>query len=63
MTWLDLYNVLHQKANDISNLDDELWSRHVMVHNAETGDEYTCDTWNINGRLVLVFNTTDDTQT
>jgi len=56
MTWLDLYNMLHQKANDIKNLDSDLWNRPVMVHNAETGDEYVCDTWNIDSRLVLVYN-------
>jgi len=56
MTWLDLYNVLHEKANDVKNLDSDLWSRPVMVHNDETGDEYTCDTWNIDDRMVLVFN-------
>lgn len=56
MTWLDLYNMLHQKANDIKNLDSDIWSRPVMVHNAETGDEYVCDTWNIDSRLVLVYN-------
>ena len=56
MTWLDLYNMLRQKANDIKNLDSDLWSRPVMVHNAETGDEYVCDTWEIDQRIVLVFN-------
>lgn len=64
MTWLDLYNTLHQKANDIKNLDSELWNRPVMIHNAETGDEHIVDTWLISDnteepkRLVLVYNDT-----
>ena len=63
MTWLDLYNYLHQKANDIKNLDSELWSQQVVAHNAETGDEHPLDTWLISkdsdtqpNRLVLVYN-------
>lgn len=64
MTWLDLYNILHQKANDVNNLDSELWNSPVMIHNAETGDEHVVDTWLISGdseepkRLVLVYNDT-----
>ena len=61
MTWLDLYNFLHQRANNTKNLDDYNWGQQVMIHNAETGDEYPADTWVIaNGqgedRLVLVIN-------
>lgn len=61
MTWLDLYNFLSQKANNIQNLDDYNWGQQVIVHNAETGDEYTADTWVIansegKDRLVLVIN-------
>jgi len=57
MNWLDLYNLLHERANDIKNLDSDLWSQHVMAHNAETGDEYLLDSFEIDGRLVLAFNT------
>ncbi len=58
MTWLDLYNFLHKNANDISKLNDmsRFWSQHVMIHNMETDDEYTCDTLIINDRLVLSIN-------
>lgn len=61
MTWLDLYNFLHQKANDINHLDQNTWQQKVIIHNAETGDEYPTDTWIIsdnrgNDRLVLVIN-------
>lgn len=58
MTWLDLYNFLHKNANDISKLNDmsRFWNQHVMIHNMETDDEYTCDTLMINDRLVLSIN-------
>ncbi len=61
MTWLDLYNFLHQKANDINNPDQNMWQQKVVVHNAETGDEYPTDTWIVTDnrnfdRLVLVIN-------
>ena len=63
LTWLDLYNYLHQRANDIKNLDSELWNQQVVAHNAETGDEHPLDTWLISqdaktqpNRLVLVYN-------
>lgn len=61
MTWLDLYNLLHKKANDIHNLDQKLWSSPVVVHDATSGDEYYCDTWLIDDpegddQLVLVIN-------
>ena len=28
----------------------------VMLHNLETGDEYPCDTTEVNGRLVISIN-------
>jgi hypothetical protein len=60
MTWLELYNFLHKIANNVDNLNPNLWQQKVLVHNAETGDEYTCDTWeltdNKNKRIVIVFN-------
>jgi hypothetical protein len=57
MKWLDLYNLLHQKANDVKNLDSELWNQYVIAHNAETGDEYVLENFEIHDRLVLAFNT------
>ncbi len=46
MTWLELYNFLHKKANDI--------------HNLVTGEEYTCDTFYVDDdtgeKLVLMIN-------
>lgn len=43
MTWLDLYNILHKAANDISNLDSLMWQQEVCVYDAETGDELPCN--------------------
>ncbi len=57
MTWLDLYNLLHKKANDVHNLDSSLWSSQVTVHDAPTGVEYSdCNMLNIDGRTVLAYN-------
>lgn len=61
MTWLDLYNYLHKKANDIHNLDSKLWNSDIHIHDAVTGEEYTCDTFYIdddtgNEKLVLMIN-------
>lgn len=59
MTWLDLYNLLHQKANDINNLDSKLWNSKVVIHDAETGEEYDSDTFYIDDKLTLVMNYED----
>jgi len=61
MTWLDLYNFLHQRANDIKNLGSFDWQAQVVVHDAETGDEHSCDTYYISDnrgddRFVLITN-------
>lgn len=59
MTWLDLYNYLHKKANDINNLDSKLWNSKVVIHDAETGEEYDSDTFYIDDKLTLVMNYED----
>ena len=56
ITWLDLYNFLHEKANDINNPNPELWSSRVVIHNAKTGEDYNSDTFYIDGRLTLIIN-------
>lgn len=50
MTWLDLYNYLHFQAHDFKNLGKFDWNTPVMIHDASTGDEFTCDTWVISNR-------------
>ena len=60
MTWLELYNFLHKKANDIHSLDAVLWNSDVHIHDAVTGEEYTCDTFYVDDdtgeKLVLMIN-------
>jgi hypothetical protein len=61
MKWIDLFQFLNKKANDIKNLGKFDWQAPVVIHDAETGDEFTCDTFNISDkkeqdRFVLVVN-------
>lgn len=49
MTWLELYKFLSEKIDK----DDCMWPQKVMIHNIETGDEYTCET------LILDHNGSD----
>ncbi len=61
MTWLDLYNYLHAQANGLDNIGNFNWNVPVLIHDAESGDEYNCDTWvlsdsNKNEKLVLLIN-------
>ena len=45
MTWLDLYNFLHQQAHDFKNLGKFEWNEPVIIHDAYTGEENYCDTY------------------
>ena len=60
MTWLDLYNYLHAQANGLDNFGKFDWNSPVMIHDASTGDEVSCDTWVISSgdkdRVVLATN-------
>ena len=61
MTWLDLYNFLYDRANNISAVGTFDWNKPVLIHDADTGDEFTCDTYYVNDdrgndRLVLITN-------
>ena len=61
MNWLDLYNFLYEKANDNKNFGKMNWQAPVMVHDASTGDELSCDTWIVSKedgqeKLVLATN-------
>jgi hypothetical protein len=56
MTWLDLYNFLHSQAHDFKNLGQFNWSAPVVVHDAETGEEYDCDTYTFGKKLTLAIN-------
>lgn len=61
LTWIDLFEHLTNIANDIKNVGKFDWSAPVMIHNAETGDEYNCDTMYVSDkrgedRFVLMTN-------
>lgn len=61
MTWLDLYNFLHDKANNLHSVGTFNWNKPVLVHDADTGDEFSCDTYYVSdnrgdNRLVLITN-------
>jgi hypothetical protein len=43
MTWLDLYNFLHQRANDVKNLGSFPWQEEVSVFDFETLEYYPID--------------------
>ncbi len=64
MTWLDLYNFLHEKANNVSTLDQQIWQSKVIAHDAATGEEKTCEIYEVttNGsdkHTCLVYNEKD----
>ena len=44
MTWLELYNFLHTKANDVKNLDSKIWQDKVIFYNVEDNIQTECDT-------------------
>jgi hypothetical protein len=60
MTWLELYNFLHKKANGIHSIGSLDWNSPVKIYDAMTGDESNCDTYyltdNDNEHLVLMTN-------
>lgn len=61
MTWLDLYNFLYERANNINAFGTFHWDKPVLVHDANTGDEFRCDTYYVtddkgDDRLVLITN-------
>lgn len=56
MTWLDLYNYLHTQAHDLNNLGKFDWNSPVMVHDADTGIEYHCDTYIFDHQPTITIN-------
>ena len=43
MTWLDLYNFLYERANDINNTGSFPWQENVQVFDFETLEYYPTD--------------------
>lgn len=62
LTWIDLFRFLNERASDVRNLGKFDWSAPVIIHDAETGDEYNCDTYYVSDdrsdkeRFVLITN-------
>lgn len=63
MTWLDVYNFLNSKANNVKEIDPNVWSQDVMVYDTETGEERSCDVWEVmneSGEKKLVIAVNDE---
>lgn len=43
MTWLDVYNFLYERANDVKNLGSFPWQETVSVFDYETLEYYPID--------------------
>jgi len=43
MNWLDLYNFLHQRANDLKNLGQFDWQKEVTVYDNHFGGLYNAE--------------------
>ena len=43
MTWLDLYNYLHQQANDLKNVGQFPWQENVEIFDFETLNYFPTD--------------------
>jgi hypothetical protein len=60
MNWLDLYNFLHERANNINTVGTFEWSKPVKVFDNATGELFHCDTYYLQedttGGLVLMIN-------
>lgn len=56
MTWSDLFGFLSEQFSGY-NING---SDHVMVYDYNTGEQYYCDTLEIDGKLVIAFNKNED---
>ena len=61
LTWIDLFRFLNERASDMPNLGKFDWQAPVIVHDADTGDEFTCEGYYISddrgtNRFVLITN-------
>lgn len=59
MDWLDLYNFLHERANNINAVGTFDWNKPVRVFDNSTGELFDCDTYysqSENDGLVLIIN-------
>ena len=59
MDWLDLYNFLHERANNVNAVGTFDWNKQVKVLDNATGELFNCDTYyshNEDDGLVLIIN-------
>jgi len=63
MNWLDLYNFLHERANNVNAVGTFDWNKRVKVFDNATGELCDCDTYysqSENDGLVLIINHSKD---
>jgi hypothetical protein len=62
ITWLDLYNFLFERANNINAVGTFQWNTPIVIYDAATGDKFFCDTYYLEDTddgLVLMINKED----
>lgn len=66
MTWLDLYNFLNERANNVNAFGTFAWNDPVMIFDNATGEMFDCDTYylqndnNHDNDFVLMINHTKE---
>jgi len=58
MKWIDLFQILNKKANELKNIGQFNWQDRIVIYDAASGEEYICDNFYIrsNNRPVLMIN-------
>ncbi len=56
ITWIDLYQFLCERANDMKNLGSFDWSAPVIVYDTENGDEFDCSMMYLDNRFSIMIN-------
>jgi hypothetical protein len=57
MTWLDLYNFLYERANDVKNPGSFPWQEEVKVFDWETLEYYNIDFTEFSNKLSFSVDT------
>jgi len=57
MTWLDLYNFLYDRANDVKNPGSFPWQEEVKVFDWETLEYYNTDFTELSNKISLSVDT------
>lgn len=56
ITWLDLYNFLYDRANNLNAVGTFDWNRPIKVFDNATGELFDTDTYYLDSNLVLIIN-------